>query len=183
MRVAPVVAMLVLAGCGWLGPTDPDEPDNRADSLEALATEMGWRAESFVVADDGTAYASRVSDGLLEIIGCERRGTEWHATMGGTWVGLGESNTVTLGEGVRGGTIIYGAAEPGTAQVVTDAPEAVGGDVTDGGWIVWSPDESLLAADDTVTWRFVEQDGSVVAEGSGWDWPFGSPFDAPSPES
>jgi len=183
MRPASVVAVLVLAGCGLLGPTETVEPDNRAESLEALATEMGWRPESFVVADDGTAYASRVRDGVLEIIGFERRGTEWHATMGGTWVGLGGTNSVTLGEGMRGGTIMYGSAEPGTAQVVTDAPEAVGGEVTDGGWIVWSPDESLLGADATVAWQFVEQDGSVVAEGSGWDWPFGSPFDPPSPES
>src|SRR6187431_2818512 len=99
MRPAWVVAMLVLAGCGLLGPTDSGEPDNRAGTLEALATEMGWRPESFVVAEDGTAYASRVRDEVLEIIGFERRGTEWHATMGGTWDGLGETNTVALGEG------------------------------------------------------------------------------------
>ena len=120
-------------------------------------------------------------DDVLEIIGFERLGSEWHATMGGTWVGLGATNTVTLGEGTRGGTIIYGSAEPGVAEVVTDAPQAVGGDVTEGGWIVWSPSDSLLAADDSVAWQFVEKDGSVVAEGSGSDWPFGSPFDPPSP--
>lgn len=182
MRAASIAALLVLAGCGVLAPTGPGEPDNRADTLEALAAKMGWRLESFVVADDGTAYASRVRDGVLEIIGFERRGSEWHATTGGAWVGLGQTNTVTLGEGKRSGTIIYGAAEPGVAQVVTDAPEAVGGDVTDGGWIVWSPDESLLDADDTVAWRFVEQDGAVVAEGSGWEWPLGSPFDPPPSE-
>lgn len=175
--------VLLLAGCGLLGPADPRGPDNRAGSLDALAAEMGWPPESFVLADGGlTAYASRVQNGLLEIIGFERRGSEWHATMGGTWEGFGDTNTVTLGEGKRSGTIIYGSAESGVAQVVTDAPEAVGGDVTEGGWIVWTPDESLLERDDTVAWQFVEQDGSIVVEGSGWEWPFGSPWDPPSPE-
>ena len=144
---------------------------------------MGWPPESFVLADGGlTACASRVQEGRLEIIGFERRGSEWHATLGGAWVGLGETNTVTLSEGIRSGTIFYGAAEPAVAQVVTDAPAAIGGDVTDGGWIVWTPDESLLERNDTVAWQFVQRDGSVVVEGSGWEWPFGSPFDPPPSE-
>jgi len=182
MRVASVVAVLVLTGCALLGPSD-GVLDQRADSLEALAAEVGWAHESFVLADGGqTAYASRVRDGGLEIIGVEHLGSEWVATMGGNWDGLGGSNTVALTDGMAGGAIIYGSAEPGVARVLTDAPNAVGGHVTGGGWMVWSPDESLLEADDTVAWQFVEQDGSVVAEGFGWDWPFGSPFEPPPTE-
>lgn len=141
---------------------------------------MGWDPDSFVFDDPRlVAYASRVQDGTLEIAGIERTGGEWVATMGGNWDDLGGTNTVALGEGTRAGTFIYGSAEAGVAKVVTDAPDAVGGLVTDGGWIfIWSPDASLMETD-TLAWRFLAEDGSIVEEGTGWQWPFGSPFEPP----
>ena len=51
--------------------------DQRADTLEALAAECGWPA--ILRLDDSwqTAYASRVLDAMLEIVGLEHRGSEW----------------------------------------------------------------------------------------------------------
>ena len=174
MRIIVVLALL-LAGCEAL------EADNRADSADALAAELGWRADAFVAGAGSTAYASRLRDGGLEFMQLQQNGQEWYATGGGSWVEIGETNTVLTAEGIRGGTVIYGSAEPGVAQVVTDAPDAVGGVLIDGGWTIWTPDESLTEADDAFTWRFVDADGNVMEEGSGWQWPFGDPFDpAPS---
>lgn len=172
VRGLAVLIAITLVGCA--------QSDGRADTPEALAAELGWRQEAFVLANAGNvAYAGRVRDGALEVIGIERAGAGWRNSMGGDWNGLGGTNTVAINEGVRPGTIMYGSAEPGVARVVTDAPEAVGGQVIDGGWSVWSPDSTLTESDDTVAWQFLAEDGSVVEEGSGWLWPFGGPFDSP----
>ena len=180
MRGLAVLIGITLAGCALLAPTPV--PDGRAETPEALAAEVGWRPDVFISADaGGVVYASRVRDGSLEVIGFERSGSDWYNAMGGSWEDFGGTNTVAVSEGIRSGTIMYGSAEPGVVRVVTDAPGAVGGHVVDGGWSIWSPDATLTESDDTVVWQFIAEDGEIIEEGTGWEWPLGGPFDPPPP--
>ena len=77
-------------------------------------------------------------------------GTNSHGIVSGSGLGLAWN------------TFLYGTAPPGVAQVSSSLPDARGGVVVDGVWVIASPAEGLSVGEVAVT--FLDANGDVVEQ-------------------